>query len=104
VFGGIYTYFAYSLFLFQDLLGVELMGLIDDPQAATIHQLANEAAALQPQHQDMLPQSTQSSSATLRLTGTSGGPSWIAPAPVAIKMRIFCLPYAGGVSENIFSR
>ena len=29
---------------------------------------------------------------------------WVAPAPFTIKMRLFCLPYAGGVSENVFAR
>ena len=29
---------------------------------------------------------------------------WISPAPVSVKMRLFCLPYAGGISENVFSR
>ena len=29
---------------------------------------------------------------------------WVAPAPFTVKMRLFCLPYAGGVSENVFAR
>jgi len=29
---------------------------------------------------------------------------WISSAPITIKMRLFCLPYAGGVSENVFGR
>ncbi len=29
---------------------------------------------------------------------------WISPTPVSVKMRLFCLPYAGGVSENVFAR
>lgn len=27
-----------------------------------------------------------------------------AGSPVAIKLNIFCLPYAGGVSENVYAR
>jgi hypothetical protein len=30
--------------------------------------------------------------------------TWISPAPISVKMRIFCLPYAGGVSGNVFAR
>ena len=30
--------------------------------------------------------------------------TWIAPSPVSVRMRLFCLPYAGGVSENVFAR
>ncbi len=30
--------------------------------------------------------------------------TWIAPSPVSVKLRLFCLPYAGGVSENVFAR
>eukprot|EP00887_Chlorella_sp_A99_P003362 scaffold26.g3362.t1 len=29
---------------------------------------------------------------------------WIAPAPVSFKLRLFCLPYAGSVSEDVFGR
>ena len=29
---------------------------------------------------------------------------WIGRSPISIKLRLFCLPYAGGVSENVFGR
>ena len=34
----------------------------------------------------------------------ASGSLWIAPCPVSVKLRLFCLPYAGGVSENVFAR
>ena len=32
------------------------------------------------------------------------GSLWISPSPVTVKLRLFCLPYAGGVSENVYAR
>jgi len=30
--------------------------------------------------------------------------AWIAPAPASVRLRLFCLPYAGGVSEAVFGK
>ena len=81
----------------QELVGVELPCLIEDPQNASVRIIAVEAIA--------------------KLAAGEGGravsgkealsdvySSWISPSPVSIKMRLFCLPYAGGVSENVFGR
>ena len=79
----------------QELTGLELSALIEDPEHASVRVIAAEA---------------------LGRSGASGGGSravaridstwarWVAPAPFTVKMRLFCLPYAGGVSENVFAR
>lgn len=36
-------------------------------------------------------------------TDIKSSPPTISPSPIRIKLRIFCLPWAGGVSENLFS-
>ena len=77
----------------QERLGLELTSLIEDPQSASVRMIATEAHAIV-------------------ASGTAVGPSlpseswstWIAPSPVSVKLRLFCLPYAGGVSENVFAR
>ena len=76
----------------QDRLGLTLTVLIedkgsdtDDPLEAEVVGAAGGAAG-----------SAQSSG--------SRGSLWISPSPVSIKLRLFCLPYAGGVSENVFAR
>lgn len=76
------------------MLGIEVATLIEDPEAATIRQIAYEARTML--------------SATARLAGamplSASAVSVIVPFPVAVKMRLFCLPYAGGVSENVFAK
>ena len=39
-----------------------------------------------------------------KIVATDTNLLWISPSPVTVKQRIFCLPYAGGVSENIYAR
>ena len=79
----------------QDLLGVQSLALIEDPQRATLGQLMQDAAAAR----------NKDPSSTLALPPQSNTSSqWIARAPITIKLRLFCLPYAGGVSENVFAR
>lgn len=77
----------------QDKLGLELDSLIEDAQNASVRVIAAEAYA--------------------KLTSGAAGPqsaeetersTWISPAPATVKMRLFCLPYAGGISENVYSR
>ena len=95
----------------QEGLGVDLALLAEDPQGATITSIVAEAV------------SKISTSSTTIGIGASGalvrsghggasettpavpaGPLWISPTPVTIKLRLFCLPWAGGVSENLFAR
>ena len=100
---------------------MELMVLVEDPQAATIRLIVAEAAAqlatLQPaaggRGQGITvhvaahagaPLASTHAPAAWQAQKVATGPLWVSPAPVAIKMRIFCLPYAGGVSENVFAR
>ena len=80
----------------QDRLGVALTVLIEDPEGATIQRLVAEAAQAT---------SAAGGSARSMAAAASGrGSLWIAPCPVSVKLRLFCLPYAGGVSENVFVR
>ena len=76
----------------QDRLGLALVTLIEDPEGATIQRLVAEAV-----------QASAAGAAGPR-GGSQRGSLWIAPAPVSVKLRLFCLPYAGGVSENVFGR
>ena len=115
--------------------GMELMGLIEDPGAATVHSIVSEA------HTGLLAAAAAAAGAAgaageagAHTGGAAPGLStagalmvqpaaargqpvhgaevgalvpakvWISPAPVSVKMRLFCLPYAGGVSENVFAR
>jgi hypothetical protein len=89
----------------QEQLGVELTVLVEDPQAATLQQILAEAMYQLAQSEtvanyplaDGLVQNKHPHIAPSH-------PLWISPAPFSVKMRIFCLPYAGGVSENVFAR
>ena len=77
----------------QEIWAVELTILIEDPAKATVKQLTTEmCVALNFQESpDEIIKAGQRS-------------QWISPTPISIKMRLFCLPYAGGVSENIFAK
>ncbi len=77
----------------QEKLGLELASLIDDPQNASVRVIAAEAFA-----------KLASGEAGPQAAAETMGSQWISPAPVTIKMRLFCLPYAGGVSENVYAR
>ena len=99
---------------------MQLMVLVEDPQAATIRSIVAEATAQLAAH---APAATAAASgapsgkpaAAVHVAAFAGppaaehaavaaGPLWVSPAPISIKMRLFCLPYAGGVSENVFAR
>lgn len=102
----------------QEGLGVDLALLAEDPQGATITSIVEEAAS------KIGSSSVNSANGALVLAsgrtgnGTSAngggliaaepaapaGPLWISPTPVTVKLRLFCLPWAGGVSENLFAR
>lgn len=73
----------------QERLGLALTVLLEDPEGATVRRLATDAAAAA---------AALDSSVGMAASGSL----WIAPAPAAV--RLFCLPYAGGVSENVFAR
>ena len=108
----------------QDQLGVELMVLVEDPQTATIRRIVAEAvaqlaaaapvpAASTPHSQPFAIHINAHSGSSLPAVMSGRIPlgkaalaalAWISPAPFAVKMRLFCLPYAGGVSENVFAR
>lgn len=97
---------------------MELMVLIEDPQAATLGYIIAEVAAKAPTmarkaepkggsravHVEAYASRQATSYVSMQTAAALAGPQWISPAPVAIKMRLFCLPYAGGVSENVFGR
>ena len=110
------------------------MVLVEDPQAATIRRIVAEASAqlATAQHaaaatsaapaglgQLGTPVHVTAYAAGMPAAGpaamaagvqvhkraaAAAGPLWVSPAPVSVKMRLFCLPYAGGVSENVFAR
>jgi acyl carrier protein len=81
----------------QQATGLELYALVEDLSVASVDSIVQEIAnALQ----SPLKQRKTHQPDTAPVVGSP----WIAPAPSFIKMRVFCLPYAGGVSENIFAR
>jgi hypothetical protein len=102
----------------QDRLGVQLMTLVDDPQAASLRVIVAEAqqqlGSRQQSHHVVASgnngHGTEHHSTGVDLktsiigTKLTHNHHWISPAPVSVKMRVFCLPYAGGVSENIYAR
>lgn len=117
------TIIAGASLLLQDYLGIELMLLVEDPQAATIEAIVLEARAQLAAPPQAMPTpgslahvaGTADSrpaweSVQVHVTAYDGShndsvlPSWVSPAPFSIKMRVFCLPYAGGVSENVFAK
>lgn len=99
----------------QEALGMDLALLADDPQGATVASIVAEAASKIKETGPIL-----GGGRTLVVrVATNGGPRsgdiddaeegpkpvlWISPTPVAIKMRLYCLPWAGGVSENLFAK
>lgn len=71
---------------------MELTCLTEEPQNASVHIIAAEAFA-------------KRTAGEAGRTGHADTSSmWISPSPVSIKMRLFCLPHAGGVAEDIFAR
>lgn len=84
----------------QAAFGSELPLLVEDPQSATIQRLAQDLHRSSPgsslQHGNaVIPQPSNDAAATS---------VWVGRSPFSIKLRLFCLPYAGGVSENVFAR
>lgn len=92
----------------EALGGVELALLAEDPQGATISSVVEEAfskaTALKAETTSNALMPAGSSQAAREAAEVVAGPLWISPTPVTIKMRIFCLPWAGGMSENLFAR
>ena len=89
---GITKHSAAHLGRAQERLGITLTLLLEDPAGATINRLAAEAAGAAPSSKGAPP------------AAPAPGSLWIAPAPAPVRMRLFCLPYAGGVSENVYAR
>ena len=77
----------------QDKLGLELDSLIEDAQNASVRVIAAEAHA-------KLARGAGGQEAAQAIERST----WISPAPSSVKMRLFCLPYAGGISENVYGR
>lgn len=80
---------------------MQLATLLEDPEGATVLRLAREAHAALRDHNSGGGHAGGSGAGAGRQAARS---AWIAPAPALVRMRLFCLPYAGGVSENIFAR
>ena len=71
--------------------------MVEQPAAATVQRIVAEVAAAAAGTQAHPAGSASAAQA-------APGSLWISPAPSLVKMRLFCLPYAGGVSENVFAR
>ena len=93
----------------QEALGVDLALLAEDPQGATINSIVEEAtpklAAVQSAAgSSLVVPAGGAAAAAAAAVQVVTGPLWISPTPVTVKMRLFCLPWAGGMSENLFAR
>lgn len=75
---------------------LDVSSLVEDPEGATIRGIAAQAHAQSASHAGV----TSSDS----LATVQEKVNWLVPVPVAVRMRLFCLPYAGGVSENVFAK
>ena len=84
----------------QERLGLELGVLAEDPGGATAAAIAREAHTRLAAQPARAPAAAAGAQPALAARGTT----WIAPAPASVKLRLFCLPYAGGVSENVYAR
>ena len=73
----------------QEHYGVTTTALIDDPNGVTVEGLALEIIV---------------STKTQDKHVSSMTSTWISPSPVSIRLRLYCLPYAGGISENVYAR
>lgn len=85
---------SHNILQMQDLLGIQWLALIEEPQRATLNQLLHDAASAP----------SKAVSAAPLPADRAASSQWIARSPVAVKLRLFCLPYAGGISENVFAR
>ena len=74
----------------KEQYGVAAMPMIEDPEGVTVERLVL----------DIIANPGQEHKAPSMLTTNP----WIAPSPTGTRLRLFCLPYAGGVSENVFAR
>lgn len=79
----------------QEVLSIEVSSLMEDPEAATVKSIARQAYFIL-----SLPAAGVADSSA----GEEERVSWLVPFPVSVQMRLFCLPYAGGVSENVFAK
>ena len=74
---------------------MEMTALVENPEHASVRHIVEEAMAA----------AGSGSSAARAPAGQSRIMSpWISPAPITVKLRLFCLPYAGGISENVYAR
>lgn len=85
----------------QDTFAHEFLSLIEEPEAVTIDKLVHELIA-RGRGVSLTAESLDQS--LIGHTGSVQESVWIGRSPVTIKLRLFCLPYAGGVSENVFAR
>ena len=84
------------MFGFQELTGLDLAIIFDDPDAASVHLIVLEAMSHYANSAAFAGFCQQENRLIIS--------PWISTAPITIKMRLFCLPYAGGVSENVYGR
>ena len=73
----------------QEHYGVTATALVDDPDGVTIERLASEIVASGRTRDEHVPSMTN---------------TWISPSPVSIRLRLYCFPYAGGISEIVYAR
>ena len=83
-------------------LGIDLPGVVGG--GATVASLATAAAAAAAAAAPPSGLAAVAAPSSSQPALPSPWSSWIAPAPSTVRLRLFCLPYAGGVSESVFGR
>jgi hypothetical protein len=83
----------------QERLGIELVTLVEDPERVTVSLLVKEALSATSGRQ-----AAQTGSEVTVAVRDTPASVWVSRSPVSVKLRLFLLPYAGGVSENVFAR
>lgn len=83
---------------------MEVATLVDNPEGATVQWIVAEVMAKAPPQAGLAAVAGISALGSASVAAATEAARWVAPAPRSIRMRLFCLPYAGGVSENVFGR
>jgi hypothetical protein len=86
----------------QEITGLEVTALIEDPEHASVRQIVAEV--LGSQAPGAQADASAAAAGSTAITVQHVASPWISPAPITVKMRLFCLPYAGGISENVYAR
>lgn len=90
----------------EEVFGIQPSTLIDNPGGSNLEEIKNELelhASSTLSEVDLTLERRKIDSRNNHPVKSKESP-WISTSPISIKMRLFCLPWAGGVSEHLFSQ